>query len=313
MISHRQHRLALIGLFVLVVLAGIFWSLRSLGYPDPAIATRSTADIASLAARSRQSTIVTYVFECLDATGTGKPAQAIKLCNRALALDPHNATALRLRGNAYMIQRDMVKAIADFTSAIKLAPGDVDAYRFRGMAYYIFGQQGRALADFSKAVSLNPSDPLGHQARGFQYEVMGKFSGAIDDFSFAIALDPGHAEYWNARCWALALWGRHLHQALEDCNQAIALKPGYAYAFDSRGLVLLRLARYSASVQSYTAALRFDRKLASAFFGRGTAKAHLGNPSATADLATARKIEPGIEARFQTYGVRLPAPAPLGT
>ncbi len=257
--------------------------------------------------------IVTFEFGCLDAIGTSKPAQAISLCNRALTLDPHDTIALRLRGNAFVMQRNMVKAIADFTAAIKLAPGDVDTYRLRGMAYYLSGQQVRALADFSKAVSLNPSDPLSHQARGFQYEVMGRFAGAIDDFSFAIALDPSHAEYRNARCWGLAIWGRHLHQALEDCHRAIALKPQYANALDSRGLVLLRLARYSASIQSYTAALCFDRKLASAYFGRGAAKAHLGDPTAVADLVTARKIEPGIEARFQTYGVRFPVIGPPGT
>jgi tetratricopeptide (TPR) repeat protein len=65
-----------------------------------------------------------------------------------------DAAAHVQRGYIYLLQGDLDRAIADFTTAIKKAPDYADAYRYRSLAYEKQGQAASAAADDAKARAI---------------------------------------------------------------------------------------------------------------------------------------------------------------
>jgi hypothetical protein len=58
------------------------------------------------------------------------------------------------------------------------------------------------------------------------------------------------------------------------------------------------------AVARFNAALSQTPKLASSLFGRGVARLHLGDiRNGRTDIKLAKELEPGIEARFRSYGI----------
>lgn len=123
----------------------------------------------------------------------GKYAEAMDLCNYAIALAPKDVTAYRAKARLLQIQRnfpeseryynaaekrgklntdDLVnrgivkseqqkydEAIADFTAALKIKPDYLHAFIQRGAARWEMRRWEEALEDFRKANELNPEDP----------------------------------------------------------------------------------------------------------------------------------------------------------
>lgn len=79
---------------------------------------------------------------------------AIKLCDKALELNPDNFFAYNNRGRAYYNLRQYERAIQDFNKAIELNPNDGYAYNNRGCSYKALGKDLKANNDFAKAKEL---------------------------------------------------------------------------------------------------------------------------------------------------------------
>jgi tetratricopeptide (TPR) repeat protein len=92
----------------------------------------------------------------------------------------------------------------------------------------------------------------------------------------------------NEVCWYFATRNVGLQFALKTCDAALVKNAKNATAMDSKGFVLLRMARYRDAVSSYDSALRLCPGLADSLFGRGIAKRWLGDlPDGDADLRAA--------------------------
>lgn len=307
------HWVLLAGLLIAATLAVLMWSTHSVSYPNPADQRRPVDRLSQNSAQDRDMALTRFLLLCLDALSKGKTDSAVSYCTHVTDLDPKNATAYKLRGNAYLHSRRPQQAVDDFTRAIKFVPGDADTYRFRGNAYVALKRDVLALADYDRAIILTPDNPINFQLRGYLYQIRSKFRLAIADFSTAIAMQPRLAAAWNSRCWTRGVAGIELPAALADCDRAIALQPANANAWDSRGLVLLRLGQYRGSIENYSKALKRDPRLATSLFGRAVAKLRINDRTAPRDLAAAKAIRPGIEAEFLGYGIKLRANGPPGT
>lgn len=222
----------------------------------------------------------------------GNQDRAIQAYNEALAANPQDTDALLGRGRAYLGLEtpDYDHAIADFTAAIEAGRTDADTYYARASAYF----------------------------RTHQY------AHAIDDYDQVITLVPGSATVYNQRCWARAVWGQQLEQALADCTTSLRLSPDDPNTSDSRGLVNLRLGDsvrqsasqyYQQSVQDYDLAVRYDAEnpnaraakyRAESQYGRGLGLLRLGRTDeGNADLQAATTIYPQVGDMFAGYGVEL--------
>jgi len=213
-----------------------------------------------------------FVAFCLDQLTRGNLARAEEACGHALEVNPRDADAYKLRGYAYLLEHRFERAAADFRAALRLKPGD-----------------DNDLAGYGQSLSG-----------------LGQYTAAAGQFRKALAVSPQKAAYWNGLCWAQAGSGRRLGQALTACNRALAIEPGAPGALNSRGLVFLRMKRFSASIADYSVSLRARPQQASAWFGRGLARLSAGETAGAADITDARRRDNAIDSMFIAMGV-LPA------
>ncbi len=117
----------------------------------------------------------------------------------------YRAIAYNNRGLAYQEKGEVVRAIADFTTAIKFNPNDARVYNSRGVAYARKGDKDHAIADFDMAIVRDPKLADAYYNRGVAYYDKGDYDSAIADYTKAIALDPNDA---TAYCNRGGAYGR---------------------------------------------------------------------------------------------------------
>ena len=114
--------------------------------------------------------------------------------NRAIALDPKNAAAYRMRGESYRVTNKIDRALADANEAIRLDPDNARGYDNRGNAFISNKQYDRALEDYNEAIRRDPKRAVSYMDRGVAHYFMGQYQAAIDDYAEAIKLNPKRAQ-----------------------------------------------------------------------------------------------------------------------
>jgi tetratricopeptide (TPR) repeat protein/predicted aspartyl protease len=255
---------------------------------------------------------------------------------------PTDADGFARRGAAYAARRDYPHAIADLTRACELAPTEAGYFYQRGTAYFGNAQPALAMSDFDRALTIKPDDPSALLARaelhaqrqenaaaladldaasrsaanetdarlriGSLYVSLGQFAPAIVQFTDWIDAHPRDdvhtPDALNLRCWARALSGQELEQALHDCDAALKLRPATAAYLDSRGLVLLRRGDYDKAIADYDRALSLRPKDAWSYYGRGIARLRKGmTTEGHDDIAAATALSSTIAEQAAKRGI----------
>jgi tetratricopeptide (TPR) repeat protein/predicted aspartyl protease len=257
--------------------------------------------------------------------------------------EPTDADGFARRGAAYTARRDYTHAISDLTRACELAPTEVSYFYQRGVAHWANHEPDAAREDFDKALKLKPDDLSALTARATLSEGRHESPEALaayldaadramsdrDDARMRLGLLYLHAgqpqravlQYskWidtherdevhmttalNDRCWARALWGQQLEEALADCNAALKTRPGTSAFLDSRGLVYLRKGDFKKSVSDYDAALHMQGRSSWSLYGRGIALLRTGETArGQADIAAALVVDKNISTEAAQYGI----------
>jgi len=132
----------------------------------------------------------------------------------------------------------------------------------------------------------------------------GRTEEGLQDLDDAVALQPTSALALTNRCRTRAAANIALEEARADCAAAVGYDPGASFAHDSLGLVHLRLGEYDAAIAAFDAALRLERRLTSARYGRGVALSRLGRVAAAQnELAAAAADDDGIAAWYAGIGL----------
>jgi protein O-mannosyl-transferase len=217
----------------------------------------------------------------------------VTLWNDASRKAPAKERSYDNRGNAYLNQGDLDRAISEYDKAIEINPGSFLAYNNRAGAYLKKGDQAKALSDYGKAIELGPTFPEAYYSRGTLYLNRGDLAEALSDFSRAIAINPRYAEaYYNRG--TLYLKRGDLAEALSDLNRAIEINPVYAEAYNNRGTVHARQGNIDAAIADYGKAIAGNRRFAEAYNNRGNANMYAGNfKQAISDYDKAIAINPG--------------------
>ncbi len=254
---------------------------------------------------------------------------------------PTSADGYARRAGGFVSRKDFQRALADYNRACEMEPGVAKHFTQRGKLYLTMRQPSSALSDFSQALRLDPNDTEARLERARMHATNRDFAAARDDLAAVDSIvpvrseirlnlaraylqihDPGAAlqqlnqwipahsqeynldEALNSRCWARALLGSELEQALSDCDAALKGKQTSA-RYDSRGLVHLRMGSFDKAIDDYNEALRIDPKSASPLFGRGLARIRKGDQAAgQADIAAAKAIRSSIETEAARFGVK---------
>ena len=236
--------------------------------------------------------------------------KALADCNQAIQLDPNYAVAFNNRGFVWRSRRDLDRALADYSAAIRLDPRDPFTLNNRGVVLAARKSYDPAIADYSEAIRLSAHlDELRrvpfYRNRALAYQAKKDFARALPDFDRVTRLAPTDAAIWNARCWARAVLGNDLDQAIADCVEALLLAPNDPAALDSRGFANLKSGDLDAAIADYDAALARNPKLAGSLYGRGFAKTAKGNTDGgNADIAAAKAIQADIADEMAGYGLK---------
>jgi tetratricopeptide (TPR) repeat protein/predicted aspartyl protease len=262
--------------------------------------------VAQVAGGDEPKDAASYARRGTARLGRGDPAGALADLDRAVSMDPDNPEYFRQRASAYQSAGKLDASIADIEKLVKLKPDDVQGHLLLAVARRGKGDIPASRAEMKKAEKgLSPASDQ-QLSVAEMLSMMDDYEGSIPHFVQWLAVHPRDTRAptaYNSLCWARAVSGKDLPAALKECDAALDGRPGEAAFFDSRALVYLRLGEVSKAIADYDAALA-KKKFPDSYYGRGLAHLRQGQKAeGEADLAQARKIDPGVAERFKQMGL----------
>jgi tetratricopeptide (TPR) repeat protein len=114
--------------------------------------------------------------------------EALNAYDKAIELNPDNASAYNNRGLAYdhLDKNDL--AIADYKKAIELNPKYGDAFNNLGKTFSKLEDYKRAILYYDRAIELNRKDADAYYNRGNAFSNLGNSKYANDDLKIAAQL-----------------------------------------------------------------------------------------------------------------------------
>lgn len=114
--------------------------------------------------------------------------------NAALAISPHDATALFGRGALSLFTGDPLAALPDIERAIQIDPLEASQYRhYLGMAHLFLGQYENAVAQFRERIAVNPETDLTRTLLASALGSLGRIEEARQVWGELKALNPAHS------------------------------------------------------------------------------------------------------------------------
>jgi len=131
--------------------------------------------------------------QALEASRSGRMAEALPLWNAVIAEAPREAAAWSNRGNVRLALGDPLGAIADQTRALELDPQAGDAHLNRGTAEEALGRWDEASADYEAVLRQQPDDASALYNLGNVAGSRGDWTLAREQFLAAAEARPGFA------------------------------------------------------------------------------------------------------------------------
>lgn len=212
--------------------------------------------------------------------------RAVEACDEALRQSPGAVFLHYDRALAHRAKGDLDRALGDMNvvieNSLRLKVNASSEFTGRGVIYLEKGDVERALADFNAANKVGAIDGAAFFKRGAIFASRGELNRALEDFTQFIEMKKRGAV----------------------SPQAPFAPPGHV-AFDSRGLVHLRLGNLDKAIADYDDALKLDPKFAGSLYGRGLAKIKKGDKvGGDADIVAAIAIKAGIAEEYAKLGVK---------
>jgi len=241
-------------------------------------------------------------FLALIAEQRGQHAMALELFDRAITLDPRDASTHSNRGNllaaldrpqnalasfdnALAIRQDLAQvhcnrgnilhgmgrhadALESYAAAIVAQPNLAEAHNNQGNTLAALGRAEEARASYTKAIAHSPqyADAIYNRANTLQS--LQRHADAMRDYDRALSLQPDFPEAWCNRGNTLQAQGQ-LQAALESYDRAVAARPGYTDALNNRGNILKALGRFDDALVSYDRAFLVNPASAEPLANRG--------------------------------------------
>jgi VWFA-related protein len=122
-----------------------------------------------------------------------KPAEAVKMLQQALRLDPQLPELRYQLGLAFHAIGDEADAEVELREAVSRTPDSAAAHNYLGLVLFQLGDAKAALEQFRAAVRLAPKDPNAHFNLGEAMARTGDSNGAVEELRVASGLAPADA------------------------------------------------------------------------------------------------------------------------
>ncbi|MFZ3147665.1 MAG: tetratricopeptide repeat protein [Methanothrix sp.] len=282
----------------------------------------TNAEFVALAANRLQENTEGWYKTSQELFKNGSYEESVKALNRAIELDPQNATLWDAKASSLGIaasfggnRSQYNESLKAQDKAIELDPGNSTLHIHKGFFIAsladLSGHQNKslyeeAIKEFDEAIEL---DPMNEEAWNYKGAVLdtrlNKSAEALLAYDKAIELDGENAvdneslsNAWSGKGTALAKLGRY-NESFEAFDKAIELNPQTAaFVWLSKGEALNESRRYDEAVKAYDEAIEqypLDAMGAQAWYKKGIALKALGR-QAEADASNVRAKELGYKA-----------------
>jgi tetratricopeptide (TPR) repeat protein len=154
----------------------------------------------------------------------GQPEAAVRAYAGALALEPNQATALRLQAKVLLDLHRYEEAARALDQYVRTGQPSAEVFRARGLVRARQNHFAGAVEDFTRALELEPDHAETLAYRGWAHLMIASPRRALADFEEALGLDPDNAEGYAGRGNARVQLGQ-VHAAVADADQALRRGP----------------------------------------------------------------------------------------
>jgi Tfp pilus assembly protein PilF len=165
------------------------------------------------------------------------------------------------RGLAFLQAKQYPDALRDFDRALEINPRDASALVGRGTLFARTGSFDRALADLGRAIEVDPGYAESYAKRCFVKMLLEEPRNALPDCEMAVELDPRHRDAHTNLGVVLAALNR-AGEAEASYRRALAIEPSNGDANYNYGVLLAALGRREEARDALTRAC--DARIASA-------------------------------------------------
>jgi VWFA-related protein len=124
---------------------------------------------------------------------SSKPAEAVRVLQQALRLDPELPTLRYRLGLAFHAIGDEADAEAQLRLAVGRAPDSAEGHNYLGIVLFQLGDAKSAAEEFRASARLAPQDPNVHFNLGEALARSGDSHGAVEELRVAVGLSPANA------------------------------------------------------------------------------------------------------------------------
>jgi tetratricopeptide (TPR) repeat protein len=172
--------------------------------------------------------------EAYQALNNGSYDKAAASYDRALELNPTNASLLIGRGLALFNLGKYNESVASLDLALAANPSNADAFYFKGLVLSSgLERYDDAIQSFDKALQINSTYYDALMNKGVALGNLGRFDEALVSFDSALRINPQDPKLWNNKGVVL-LQQKNYPAALTCFNKALELDPDYGVALANK-------------------------------------------------------------------------------
>lgn len=195
--------------------------------------------------------------EALGHHQAGRLDRATELYNEILAVDPHHAESLHLLGVIAIQSGRPADAIGLIERAVAIRSDQAAWFGNLGTARSALGDLETAIGDYRRALSLDPGYVEGHYNLGHVLSQLGAREEAEASYRNALAANPNHVGSLNNLGTCLRERG-HFEEAIELFRQATSAAPGFVEGHYNLGNALRDAEQLDQSVAAFRRALELQ-------------------------------------------------------
>ena len=234
---------------------------------------------------------------------------AIHMFHRAVDLDPENATAWAVLGEAYWRRYarwgggsasgdEAGKAVS---RALMLDPELAEAHHAKGYGFIVVGDYPAAAEELKLAVAGDNSLDRSWAILGLAYRKLGDYQSGLAALKKSVELKPGNFLHRIRLGKFYDRFSEH-EAALVEFEQALILKPDSAMAWNNKGGTLLKLGRNGEAETAFHRAFAIE-ETASARSNLGTKYYFMGNyEKAVENYRRAGELDPESSVHWANLG-----------
>lgn len=189
---------------------------------------------------------------------TENSTAALRLVNKAVALEPSSSAAYQILGLAHRLNFDLEGASIAFAKAIELETGSVNAIRSLAEIKRATGKPEESLELFRQLLEKNADDPAAQAGEVLSLFDLGKRAQAEAAFDKAMKANPGNVALAGNVAFWYAVNGDAANAVLH-AEEAIDLEPRYIWSHIALGRALMMQGKFSEAEQALIKARKYGQ------------------------------------------------------